>query len=233
VAALGVAALALLLAGTGRADAGFKMMLSDSLDGASVTIADNGPGDLNPAVGAITFSGTVGEFAINVSSGLSKPILGSPSVPDMTLSSLNTKLTGSAADTLTIKLTDTDFAPFFDAELLAMDAGGTLSGSITSVKLQAFVDPTNTEFGTLGPGAQLTFSTSPFSGSSSVGVGPLTAPYSLTIVDTITAGAGAGSINFAHDVEVIPIPEPASLTLLSLGALGLLGYGWRKRRQAA
>jgi hypothetical protein len=28
-------------------------------------------------------------------------------------------------------------------------------------------------------------------------------------------------------------PEPASLTLLGLGALGLLGYGWRKRRQAA
>jgi hypothetical protein len=29
-----------------------------------------------------------------------------------------------------------------------------------------------------------------------------------------------------------PAPEPASLTLLGLGALGLLGYGWR-RRQAA
>jgi hypothetical protein len=28
-------------------------------------------------------------------------------------------------------------------------------------------------------------------------------------------------------------PEPASLTLLGIGALGLLGYGWRKRRQAA
>ena len=28
-------------------------------------------------------------------------------------------------------------------------------------------------------------------------------------------------------------PEPASLTLLGLGALGLLGYGWRRRQQAA
>ena len=31
----------------------------------------------------------------------------------------------------------------------------------------------------------------------------------------------------------IGVPEPASLTLLATGALGLLGYGWRRRRQAA
>ena len=29
------------------------------------------------------------------------------------------------------------------------------------------------------------------------------------------------------------IPEPASFTLLSVGAVGLLGYGWRRRRRAA
>jgi hypothetical protein len=33
--------------------------------------------------------------------------------------------------------------------------------------------------------------------------------------------------------QVTGVPEPASLTLLGLGALGLLGYGWRRRKQAA
>jgi hypothetical protein len=28
----------------------------------------------------------------------------------------------------------------------------------------------------------------------------------------------------------VPAPEPASLTLLGVGAAGLLGYGWRRKR---
>jgi hypothetical protein len=49
--------------------------------------------------------------------------------------------------------------------------------------------------------------------------------------DPINGGSGHWSISGVP--AATGVPEPASLTLLATGALGLLGYGWRKRRQAA
>jgi hypothetical protein len=40
-------------------------------------------------------------------------------------------------------------------------------------------------------------------------------------------------VNLTQGTLTAPTPEPASLTLLAIGAAGLAGFGWRKRRRAA
>jgi probable HAF family extracellular repeat protein len=49
------------------------------------------------------------------------------------------------------------------------------------------------------------------------------------IVGSMTNASGA---QHAFLLTPVPAPEPSSLALLSLGALGLAGHAWRKRRRA-
>jgi hypothetical protein len=58
--------------------------------------------------------------------------------------------------------------------------------------------------------------------NTTTGAGTQVATYSLPNGDEIFASA-----------TVQPVPEPASLTLFGLGAVGVVGYGWRKRKRAA
>jgi hypothetical protein len=77
-----------------------------------------------------------------------------------------------------------------------------------------------------------------FSGNAN-GVAPATVasiPQGTTNGMGSSQGGSDRAVFELHDNDTISatsLPEPASLTLLVTGALGLLGYGWRRRKQAA
>ena len=211
---------ALLLMGSGsKALAGLQMKLMDNL-GNTVTITDNGVGDNDPTVGSIKFLGAVGpNWILNVTAGISKPVAGSASAPELDISTLNFS---AGAGTLDIQLSDTDFTTGSPVTYQA-SVGGTTSGSVT---FNTWADGGNVALAeTTLLTSQGPFSTSPFSGNQSAVKSPGGSPYALTLDTTITHAAG-GTTSF--DANLIgsssSSPQPA-LSLVKTASTNTANVG--------
>lgn len=201
----------------------------DISDGATTTaFAEGGALDESLDPGRIEFNDSIGVFNIVLATGLSKPIIGSETEAVLDLLSLS--LSSTAGGSLTIKMTDTDFTQANYMGFMTTNIGGTSTGS---VNIKTYIDSTNTAFGTETLLADLDvadFSSSgiaAFAGHKSgwINTG---APYSLTMIVTVSHD-NAGDLT-SFDAELRVLPEPAALALFGIG---LTGLGLISRRRGA
>lgn len=194
----------------------------------SDTIFDQGVGDADPTVGSVVRLGGMGGWNVNVTTGISKPVLGSSTGALVDLNSINISSTGTT-DTLTIEFWDFDFngsglRPFTTA------IGGTLNN--VGINWLACIDINNgtncTDFLTSGADSSLSSSSFAMDDFDEV---LLDASYSVGLRAQIFAIQSGVSASTSFDFEVEEVPLPAAAWLFGSGLLGLVGAARKKAKQ--
>ena len=223
-------AAAVTLAGQMSAQAEASLFISDGTH--SVTVVDGSANDSSTLVGVITYNGLLdasSPWSVNVTTGISKPALGSSLIPFMDLSSVN--VSSSSGGSLTVEFSDNGFGPLLPGSFTS-EIGGSSGGT---VNYQTWYDLGNTLFAKTTQAGSLSFDGTPFSGYT-VADRPADGSVSLTLQTVIThTGPEVTSYNASmYDSTVRPnVPEPSTVSLFALGAVGGLWMLKRSRKNKA
>ena len=219
---IALASSVVLIASMPFAAAVATMRISHSGEPSNWTVIED-EGTLDEAdgiVGSVSFLGTFGNWWLSVTTGITKPAVGTEERPFMDVNFVAASSTPGG--TLVIEFSETDFGPMAPNTNYVISIGGTTNGTLNCTTL---VDVNNVLFAgdelgnrTFGPGAFACDVGAP---------GTYTSPFSLTKRITIDHGAG-GTLVSSGDTE-ITVPDGGT-TIAMLG-LSLLGLGALRKKQ--
>jgi hypothetical protein len=209
---------------------------------APLQILDNQPGDIDPRIGFVTFSGTYGSFELVSLSARSEPTAGGGGLPELQLN--GGFFTGIAYDGVPLTLWAADNN--YNLGATPATAFGTATGAAEAglIAIQSWVNPANLiglspspgvvpagsaiVFGPPGP----TFGRNSFFPVTDTVDVSLTGPFSIFHRAILNLGGGDVGGTFAVNTRVSPVPEPASLLLLGSGVVALAVRKRRRQRQS-
>jgi len=243
-----IAAVAAAFLGVGErlAEGSFVLKMTDLNSGDEQIIIDQGlPGDTSDSglvatapdlgsayPGTLLYLGPVGSFHVVMTTGMSKPMIGS--LVNKRLDMVSLTVSGGEG-TLQIDLTDTDYQFTGGAGVvhLTSSIGGTTDGRVTA---QSFADLSNVEFGAaITPGPQGPFeggfNNKAFSGfNMTTFVLEPEQLFSISQRVTVEHFGGHDATTSFDIMTEVHTPEPSTLAIWGLGMVGIGLCSWRRRR---